>query len=85
MTLVEDSKNRDLREYTLFQFRIHIMAGKFSEPTTLEHDEVYVENLKHCAKELQQRDMIGLIEPINKYALPGYFLSSYDKGENGGG
>lgn len=57
------------------------MAGKFSEPTTLDHDDVYVENLKHCAKELQQRDMIGLIEPINKYALPGYFLNSYDKGE----
>lgn len=56
------------------------MAGKFAEPTTLDHDEVYVENLKYCAKELQQRDMIGLIEPINKYSLPGYFLSSYDKG-----
>lgn len=57
------------------------MAGKFSEPTTEEHDECYVENLKYCAKELQQRDMIGLIEPINKYALSGYFLHCYDKGE----
>lgn len=59
-----DSKKCGLSECSLFPFRIHIMAGKFSEPTTLEHDEVYVENLKHCAKELQQRDMIGLIEPL---------------------
>lgn len=57
------------------------MAGKFAEPTTEEHDEVYVANLKYCAKELQERDMIGLIEPINKYALPGYFLNNYDKGK----
>lgn len=57
------------------------MAGKFADPTTEQHDEVYVENLKWCAKELQERDMLGLIEPINKYALPGYFLNNYDKGE----
>lgn len=57
------------------------MAGKFAEPTTEEHDEVYLANLKYCAKELQERDMIGLIEPINKYALPGYFLNNYDKGK----
>lgn len=56
------------------------MAGKFAEPTTEQHDEVYVANLKYCAKELQERDMIGLIEPINKYALPGYYLNNYDKG-----
>lgn len=59
------------------------MAGKFAEPTTVEHDEVYVENLRYCAGELQQRDMIGLIEPINKYALPGYFLNSFEKGKCG--
>lgn len=57
------------------------MAGKFAGEVTEEHHTTYVANLKYCAQELLQHNIIGLIEPINKYALPGYYLNNYDKGK----
>ncbi|XP_011194489.1 putative hydroxypyruvate isomerase [Zeugodacus cucurbitae] len=57
--------------------KIHIMAG-LTEGESSEHLVTYKNNLKYSADILEMEDMIGLIEPINKYALPSYFLNSFE-------
>lgn len=37
-------------------------------------------NLQFAAEQLESTGIIGLIEPINNYSLPGYYLNCYDKG-----
>lgn len=59
--------------------KIHIMAGKLSGPALLEHDETYLKNLKFAATILEKANILGVIEPINKYAVPGYYLACYEK------
>lgn len=59
--------------------KIHIMAGKLASPPSTEHDSTYVKNLKTAASILEQNNILGVIEPINKYALPGYYLACYKK------
>lgn len=59
--------------------KIHIMAGKLASPASAEHDSTYVKNLKTAASILEQNNILGVIEPINKYALPGYYLACYKK------
>lgn len=59
--------------------KIHIMAGKLTSPPSAEHDSTYVKNLKTAASILEQNNIVGVIEPINKYALPGYYLACYKK------
>lgn len=56
------------------------MAGKLDGQACKEHDATYLANLRAAAPILEQNNIIGVIEPINKYALPGYYLSCYDKG-----
>uniref|UniRef100_A0A1L8E286 Putative hydroxypyruvate isomerase n=1 Tax=Nyssomyia neivai TaxID=330878 RepID=A0A1L8E286_9DIPT len=58
--------------------KIHIMAGKVQEATEDNHG-VYVENLKYAAGLLEKEGIVGLIEPINRYAVPGYYLNSYER------
>uniref|UniRef100_A0A0K8UMQ0 Putative hydroxypyruvate isomerase n=1 Tax=Bactrocera latifrons TaxID=174628 RepID=A0A0K8UMQ0_BACLA len=57
--------------------KIHIMAG-LTEGDSNEHLVTYKSNLKYSANILEKEDMVGLIEPINKYALPSYFMNSYE-------
>ncbi|XP_053684666.1 putative hydroxypyruvate isomerase [Sabethes cyaneus] len=59
--------------------KIHIMAGKLSVPITPEHDAAYLSNLKTAAAILEKANILGVIEPINKYAVPGYYLACYEK------
>uniref|UniRef100_A0AAG5CYE0 Putative hydroxypyruvate isomerase n=1 Tax=Anopheles atroparvus TaxID=41427 RepID=A0AAG5CYE0_ANOAO len=59
--------------------KIHMMAGKLEGSSTPEHDSTYLNNLRVAAPILEQNNIIGVIEPINKYAVPGYYLSCYDK------
>ncbi|XP_039448055.1 putative hydroxypyruvate isomerase [Culex pipiens pallens] len=59
--------------------KIHIMAGKLACAPSAEHDSTYVQNLKTAASLLEQNNILGVIEPINKYALPGYYLACYEK------
>lgn len=59
--------------------KIHIMAGKLSGPPTVEHDTTYLNNLKTAATILEVNNLLGVIEPINKYSVPGYYLSCYEK------
>ncbi|XP_067634661.1 putative hydroxypyruvate isomerase [Eurosta solidaginis] len=57
--------------------KIHIMAGLIEADTT-QHLLCYKENLKYASKVLEKEGIMGVIEPINKYALPSYFMNSYE-------
>ncbi|CAG2062114.1 unnamed protein product, partial [Timema podura] len=55
------------------------MAGTVNEPTE-EHAKVYEDNLRFASKLLENEGIVGLIEPINCYSVPKYYLNSYEKG-----
>ncbi|CAG9760401.1 unnamed protein product [Ceutorhynchus assimilis] len=59
--------------------KIHIMSGRVEGEVTQAHDDAYVENLKFAAKLLEQENILGVIEPINKYSVPKYYMNSYEK------
>lgn len=65
----------------LLHNRIHIMAGKVNGPTTAQNDATYLSNLKMAATILEKNNLLGVIEPINQYSVPGYYLSCYEKGK----
>lgn len=54
------------------------MAGKLTDKPRAEHFKTYVNNLKYASKVLEENNIVGVIEPINKYSLPDYFLDNYD-------
>lgn len=54
------------------------MAGKHDEPTDQRHENFYISNLRFAASRLAEENIIGVIEPINKYAVPGYYLHCFD-------
>lgn len=58
--------------------KIHIMAGKLENPTT-QHWATYEKNLQYAAEVLRNENIIGVIEPINPYSVPNYFLSDFNK------
>lgn len=60
-------------------YRIHIMSGKVIKKSKSNY-ETYEANLRYAESKFQSEGIIGLIEPINKYSVPDYFMSSYDKG-----
>lgn len=65
----------------MFLIRIHIMAGKkFSSITDNAMDDFYKENLQYAAKVLEEKGIIGLIEPISDAVVPNYFMNSFSKG-----
>lgn len=39
-----------------------------------------VRNLQYASNLLDSTGIIGVIEPINNYSLPGYYMNSYEKG-----
>lgn len=56
------------------------MSGKVNGPRTEEHDKVFLSNLSLAATKLRNKGITGLIEPINNYSVPDYFLNSYKQG-----
>ncbi|WP_042454297.1 hydroxypyruvate isomerase family protein [Neobacillus dielmonensis] len=54
---------------------IHCMAGILSETDPLIARDVYLENLYYAGTELAKHGLILMIEPINPYDMPGYFLN----------
>lgn len=58
--------------------KIHVMAGLVAQPTEVNH-EAYEKNLTYAAQVFETKGIIGLIEPINKYSAPGYYLNSYEQ------
>lgn len=57
--------------------KIHLMSGKLDNPPTNENRETFIANLKYAAPVLEKEGIIGVIEPINNYSVPGYFLQDY--------
>ena len=60
--------------------RLHIMSGKVGD-TDKGSVDVLRKNLLSALPLLAENDIVGLIEPINKYSVPGYFLSDFDTGK----
>ena len=57
--------------------RLHCMAGK--APAGVAEDvlrKTYVENLRYATAALEQAGVDALIEPINHYDIPGYYLNT---------
>ncbi len=54
---------------------LHVLAGKTDGPTAAE---VYRRNLRHA---LDATDLVILIEPICRAAMPGYFLHDLDQAQ----
>ena len=44
-------------------------------------EEVMKENLGKAIPLLMESDIVGLIEPINSYSVPKYFLNSFELGK----
>lgn len=64
----------------LGNFRIHIMSGKTeNNERTQQQYETYESNLRFAETRLKHEGIIGLIEPINNYSVPQYFLNSFEK------
>ncbi|KHJ88917.1 putative hydroxypyruvate isomerase [Oesophagostomum dentatum] len=63
---------------TLSCDKVHIMAGI---PSKNDGDvsRLFQENVAFAAKKLGEANLMCLIEPINHYTIPGYFLSSYEQ------
>ncbi|XP_034661720.1 putative hydroxypyruvate isomerase [Drosophila subobscura] len=57
--------------------KIHLTAGLLTKGQETAHTKAYTANLKIAADSLRANQMIGVIEPISKYAVPGYFMNSY--------
>lgn len=57
--------------------KIHIMSGKLDGPSTDVNRAVFLTNLKYAAPILEKEGIVGIIEPINNYSVPGYFLQDF--------
>jgi hydroxypyruvate isomerase len=56
--------------------QLHCMAGKLPPKVSAERaHEVFVENLRFAAKAAREHQVRLLIEPINTFDIPGYFLT----------
>ncbi|MDN3016115.1 TIM barrel protein [Paenibacillus sp. BSR1-1] len=55
--------------------RIHCMAGIVAESDKDTARDVYIYNLYYAGKEMAKHGLTVLIEPINPFDMPGYFLS----------
>lgn len=66
-------------------FRVHIMSGKLDSAERLSSEQsqclqTLESNLRLVLPELEKRNIVGLIEPINNQTVPGYILNNYDLG-----
>lgn len=55
------------------------MAGKL-EQISQNNWDTYENNLNYAADVLRAENLLGVIEPINQYSVPQYFLSDFGKG-----
>ena len=53
------------------------MAGRLGSQTPEQARSMYISNLKYAAQKLLESGIMGVIEPINKYDVPGYFLCDF--------
>uniref|UniRef100_A0A8R1HUA1 Putative hydroxypyruvate isomerase n=1 Tax=Caenorhabditis japonica TaxID=281687 RepID=A0A8R1HUA1_CAEJA len=60
--------------------RVHIMAGIPRTADDVAHaSATYSENVRFAAQKLKEHNLLCLIEPINKYTIPGYHLHNYEQ------
>ena len=60
--------------------RVNCLAGKLPQGATLgDVQPTLVENLRFAARELQSAGIQLLIEPINSFDIPGFFLNRTDQ------
>ncbi|XP_069694497.1 putative hydroxypyruvate isomerase [Periplaneta americana] len=59
--------------------RIHVMSGAVQKETE-ENAITYEKNLRHAVSVFEKENIVGLIEPINPYSVPKYYMNSYHKG-----
>ncbi len=60
--------------------QVNCLAGKVPEGVSLEQaHRTFVDNLRHAAQRLAGAGIRLLIEPINTYDIPGFFLSRSDQ------
>ncbi|XP_059219379.1 putative hydroxypyruvate isomerase [Stomoxys calcitrans] len=62
--------------------KIHLMSGLVKTSSREEHLATYVANLKYAAGVLEKENIVGVIEPINQYSVPSYFMNCYDMAVN---
>uniref|UniRef100_A0A0C9QZ82 Gip_1 protein n=2 Tax=Fopius arisanus TaxID=64838 RepID=A0A0C9QZ82_9HYME len=55
------------------------MSGIVQNPSPI-NDTVYEANLRYAVDKFKAEGIIGLIEPINGYSVPNYYMNCYDKG-----
>jgi len=58
--------------------KIHVMGGIVDQPTEA-NQEAYDKNLRYATRIFEAENITGLIEPINKYSVPAYYLNSYEQ------
>ena len=57
--------------------KLHVMAGVSDNESPVEQqEEVYLENIKYAAEKAAKQNRTVLIEPINTFDIPGYFLNT---------
>ncbi|XP_034488894.1 putative hydroxypyruvate isomerase [Drosophila innubila] len=62
--------------------KVHLMSGTRNNKSECDHLATYISNLKIAAEKLKLSNMTGVIEPINGYVIPTYFMNSYNKASN---
>lgn len=55
------------------------MSGKVESPT-VTNDAIYEKNLLYAIEQCQKEDIVVVIEPINNYSVPNYYMSNFQKG-----
>ncbi|WP_413307464.1 TIM barrel protein [Bacillus sp. 1P10SD] len=61
--------------------KIHCMAGIVSGVNAELARETYIDNLHYAGTEMVKHGLTILIEPINQYDMPGYFLNDIREAE----
>jgi hydroxypyruvate isomerase len=65
---------------TLECTRLNCLAGKMTDGLTMDDAwSTLCENLLYAARKLEEKGIALLIEPINRYDIPGFFLSDMGK------
>jgi len=54
---------------------VHVMAGNGSA----EDESTYIQNLKYACRLFAERNILCVIEPLNRQDFPLYLLNSYDQ------
>ncbi|KJH40271.1 AP endonuclease, family 2 [Dictyocaulus viviparus] len=58
--------------------KIHVMAG-IPGKNEAGVRELFLDNITYAATKMKEEGILCLIEPINHYTVPGYFLSLYEQ------